>query len=236
MKINETASSGFQRGADDYERSRPSYPQAVLDTLPMGGLVVDVAAGTGKLTRLLTGDVIAVEPIAAMRTIAARFAPTVAGVAESLPIRDASVDLVTVAQAFHWFEIRRAFTEIARVLKPGGTLAMMWNDWDDSIPWVAEVHGMIRALDDQSYEREVDWPAVVARHELYTPVERIDLPNPQQTNRAMVVDRAMSTSFVSASSSDVRDDLAARIAAVIATLDEPFDLPYVTMLFTCRRP
>ena len=235
MKINETASSGFQRGADDYERSRPSYPQAVLDTLPMGGLVVDVAAGTGKLTRLLTGDVIAVEPIAAMRTIAARFAPTVAGVAESLPIRDASVDLVTVAQAFHWFEIRRAFTEIARVLKPGGTLAMMWNDWDDSIPWVAEVHGMIYALDNESYEREVDWPAVVAKYELYTPVERIDVPNPQPTNRAMVVERAMSTSFVSASPVEVRDDLARRIAHVIADLDEPFDQPYVTMLFTCRR-
>jgi SAM-dependent methyltransferase len=233
--INATASAGFERGAVDYERARPSYPQAMLDVLPLGGRVVDLAAGTGKLTRLLRGDVVAVEPVAAMRAIAATFAPAIGGVAEALPFRDGSVDVVTVAQAFHWFRTGPALREIARVLRPGGTLAMMWNDVDDSLPWAAEVHRVIRAQDNAAYERDIDWPAIVAQYELFTPVERVDLPNPFPADRAAVVARAMSTSFVSAASADVRDEVARDVAAVVAGMDEPFDFPYVTMLFTCRR-
>ena len=115
-RIRAAAAEGFQQGAEAYEASRPSYPpDAVAHILEVTGLgpgrrVLDLAAGTGKLTRLLVpsgADVVAVEPVAAMRETLTRALPDVEaldGTAEAIPLGDASVDAVTVAQAFHWFD------------------------------------------------------------------------------------------------------------------------------------
>lgn len=240
--INRSATVGFEQGAADYERARPSYPQAVLDAVPLreGAVVVDLAAGTGKLTRQLAASpafVVGVEPVGAMRAVLATFAPAVAGTAEHLPLRDSSVDAVTVAQAFHWFDRARALTEIARVLRPNGQLVMVWNERDSSVPWVEAMTRVIHAHDHgTSYESDIEWAPVVAASGRFTPLEHLELDNPQRgVDVETVVARAASTSYVAAAGSEVVDQVRRDVRAIVADFDEPFDLPYVTHLFTCRR-
>jgi SAM-dependent methyltransferase len=128
----------FDLAADEYERTRPDYPDAVVEALPLApdATVVDVGAGTGKLTRVLArhyARVIAVEPLDAMRAILEEVVPDAeshAGSAEALPLADASVDAVFAAQAFHWFANDESVAEFARVLRPGGVLALVWNEGD----------------------------------------------------------------------------------------------------------
>ena len=132
MVSDEQFATAFDDAAQEYERGRPGYPREAIDwvtrELPLDrrSVVVDLAAGTGKLTRDLTrrfDEVIAIEPLAAMREQLARAAPTaraLEGSAERIPVPDASADAVFVAQAFHWFDPARALDELARVLRPGG--------------------------------------------------------------------------------------------------------------------
>ena len=132
----------FDRVAAEYEAARPSYPDRILDLLPIGGAatVLDLGAGTGKLTRVLARrypHVIAVEPLGAMRAILESVVPEAdakAGSAEAIPLGDAAVDAVFAAQAYQWFANERALTEIARVLKPGGVFAVVWNEGIDPLP------------------------------------------------------------------------------------------------------
>jgi SAM-dependent methyltransferase len=117
-----------------YERGRPEWPPELLNRLPVGpdARVVDLGAGTGKLTRLLASaysGVVAVEPDPAMRRLIDAGEP-VAGSAEAIPLAEASVDAVFAAEAFHWFDWDRAVPEIARVLRPRGVLALLWNRYD----------------------------------------------------------------------------------------------------------
>ena len=140
----------FGAVAADYDRGRPSYPDSVLDRLAaVAGLgpgtdVLDLAAGTGKLTRQLVAagaSVVAVEPSAGMRERLVAAMPGVRvldGTAEDIPLPDASVDLVTVAQAFQWFRTTDALDEIHRVLRPGGWLALMWNA-EPTTRWAREL-------------------------------------------------------------------------------------------------
>jgi SAM-dependent methyltransferase len=129
--------------AEDYERGRIGWPTEALDGVE-GDVVLDLAAGTGKLTRLLAGRfprVIAVEPLAGMRAVLERLVPaagSLPGSAEAIPLGDASVDAVFVAEAFHWFDHAAAAREIARVLRPGGTLRLLFHDWDAYEPPIGE--------------------------------------------------------------------------------------------------
>jgi ubiquinone/menaquinone biosynthesis C-methylase UbiE len=136
------AAEAFDRASDEYERGRPSYPaEAVAQLVEAlrigpGRTVLDLAAGTGKLTRLLAGTgarIVAVEPAAGMRRRLEDDLPTVvalAGTAEAIPLGNGTVDAVTVAQAFHWFDGEAAIAEIHRVLVPGGRLGLVWNGRD----------------------------------------------------------------------------------------------------------
>lgn len=149
----------FASVADVYERGRPEYPPAVVGAFTAelgvapGAPVLDLAAGTGKLTRALLAagfDVVAVEPQAPLR---ARIATVVGrrrvreGVAEAIPLSDASVDAVTVADGFHWFNHAEALAEIRRVLTPGGGLAVLSTvpDWS-AASWGHELGTMIQRL------------------------------------------------------------------------------------------
>lgn len=145
------AARGFGSEAAAYDHAGPSYPMDAIAWLTEklgikpGRQVVDLAAGTGTLTALLAdagADVVAVEPVASMRgLLRGRLPgiPVLAGAAEALPLADKSVDAVVVARAFHWFDARRALDEIARVVRPGGCLGLIWNARDRSAEWVEQV-------------------------------------------------------------------------------------------------
>jgi SAM-dependent methyltransferase len=166
MAVHEVAEQGFGREAEEYERVRPSYPaEAVawlVDNLGLGPgrTVLDLAAGTGKLTRLLVpfgAAVLAVEPVDGMRrgfVAAVPGVPMVAGVAEALPVAGESLDAVTVAQAFHWFDADRAFGELARVLRPRGRVGLIWNARDRSSDWVNEVWSIMDRVEKRAPWRD----------------------------------------------------------------------------------
>jgi ubiquinone/menaquinone biosynthesis C-methylase UbiE len=139
--------NSFGAAASIYERARPTYPDAAVDwLLPAGNpKVVDLGAGTGKLTRMIAArglDVTAVDPSAGMLEQlrkAVPGVPTLQGSAERLPLQDSSVDAVLVAQAWHWVDLAPASVEVARVLKPGGRLGLIWNHRDERVDWVREL-------------------------------------------------------------------------------------------------
>ena len=131
----------FERTADAYERGRPGYAEAALDAVPVraDAAVLDLAAGTGKLTRQLVRRferVVAVEPLSGMRAVLQHVVPeaeALPGTATEIPLEDAAVGAVFVGEAFHWFGNDDAVREIARVLRPGGTLAVLFNQADGKI-------------------------------------------------------------------------------------------------------
>jgi ubiquinone/menaquinone biosynthesis C-methylase UbiE len=161
----------FGQIAAEYDAARPEYPAEALARaesalgLDARSRVVDLAAGSGRLTRALTerfGEVVAVEPDDAMRAILMRRSPEVealAGTAERIPLSDGNVDAVFVGDAFHWFDERSAVEEIARVLRPGGGVALLWNNWwRDSAGGTTDslqpaLPGGARALLDDVYVR-----------------------------------------------------------------------------------
>lgn len=125
----------YDRAAEDYERGRTGWPDAICDGIS-AKMVLDLAAETGKLTRLLVrhyAKVIAVEPLPVMRSVGERTVPRAEwrdGVAERIPLADASVDAAFVAEAFHWFDSLAAAHELARVVRPGGTVVIAFTDWE----------------------------------------------------------------------------------------------------------
>lgn len=168
MPVHDVAAAGFGAASDVYERARPSYPPdavawlvAALGLGP-GAVAVDLAAGTGKLTRLLapTGArLLAVEPVAGMRRLLVARQPglpVVAGTAEAIPLRAGSLDAVTVAQAFHWFDADAAFAELARVLRPGGRVGLIWNARDRTVAWVDAVWSIMDRVEKRAPWRDHD--------------------------------------------------------------------------------
>lgn len=255
------AAIGFERGADDYERARPSYPAEAVDLitdvcdLAPGVSVCDLAAGTGKLTRLLVpsgAEVVAVEPVAAMRSQLARAVPGVVvldGTAESIPLDDASVDALTVAQAFHWFDTDRALPEIRRVLRPGGHLVLVWNVRDETVDWVRQFTEVVVARSGgrpyTPYHQLRSGEAMTADHVevvrtsgLFGDVRDELFPNPQVVTLDDVVARAASTSFVSALDAEPRQALLEEIRELVATHPdtvgrERFVFPHETLVSWC---
>lgn len=252
MEISDVAASGFGAGADDYERGRPSYPDDAVAWLvaelgiEASSVVVDLAAGTGKLTRLLvpTGArMVAVEPVAAMRDQLVRTCPEVTvveGTAEATGLPDGSADAVTVAQAFHWFDPVAASAEIARVLRPGGHLGIVFNERDVREPWVAELSRLIRWDERERwrvpYTVEVDWAATLAASgPQFEPAARYDTTYRQPMDAETLVARVLSTSYVAVLPADERARLADAVRALAEPLGDTFELPYVTVAYAARR-
>ncbi len=152
--------ASFGPTAAAYARSRPNYPEAAVDWLVPAGAarVLDLGAGTGKLTEALVArglDVVAVDPSGAMLAELRRACPdaeTLEGRAEAIPLPDGSVDAVVVAQAWHWFDPGRAAAEIARVLRPGGRLGLVWNTRDKSVEWVTRFERIVDCGDTPAYD------------------------------------------------------------------------------------
>jgi len=251
--INRAAAVGFERGAGDYEQARPSYPTAavalVVDVLGLrpGRRVLDLAAGTGKFTRLLVpsgAELVAVEPVAAMREELVSQVPGVEaldGRAEDLPIDDGSVDAVVSAQAFHWFDATRALAEVHRVLRAGGRLALVWNVRNERVDWVRQFGTiLVAAAGRKPYVDGTDWAAVVASSGGFTELRRERFTYDQPIDADLLVQRAASTSFVSALPDDERARCLDRVRELTRTHPDlagrdMFDFPYLTDVFWCER-
>ena len=179
------AARGFEHAPKPYEIGRPAYPAEAIERLVAelgiedGTRVLDLAAGTGKLTRMLvpTGAfVVAVEPVDGMRAELTRSLPGVqarAGTAEAIPLPDGSVDAVVVGQAFHWFDGDAALAEIHRVLRPGGRLGLIWNVKDESVDWIEKLGGIMESYrGDAPRVASGAWKEAFDRTTLFTPLER----------------------------------------------------------------
>ena len=229
--VHQVARVGFGREAEAYERSRPSYPPDAVDWLVEhlrigpGAVVVDLAAGTGKLTRLLTptgASVVAVEPVPAMRQVlreAVPAVPAVAGTAEAMPFKGASVDAVCVAQAFHWFDADRAFAELARVLRPGGRAGMVWNARDRTVDWVDRVWSIMDAVERHAPWRDHDKrpDAVLSDRPGFGPLRPATFRQEHVTTPAGVVDRMRGVSHVAALEPEAQAEVLAGVRAVLDT-------------------
>jgi SAM-dependent methyltransferase len=244
--------TSFGSAAATYERGRPPYPPEVLDWLlpPGARRVLDLGAGTGKLTRQLAGrglDVVAVEPLAGMRAELSRVlpdTPVLDGSAEHIPLPDGSVDAVLAAQAWHWVTPERAAPEVARVLRPGGTLGLVWNERDDREPWVSalnrivEEQGRKKQADDMRAHNDSDNPAVGPP---FGPLELHQVPWVHDTTGPELVDMIASRSYVILLPEDKREALLVSVRRLTET--DPalagrtqIPLPYVTWCWRTRRP
>ena len=230
----------FGSVADAYDRGRPGYPTEAIAWLvgdqPL--TVLEVGAGTGKLTETLVAlghDVHATDPddemLARLRTRLPDVRTTAAS-AEDLPAPDASYDVVVGAQCFHWFDHERALPEIARVLKPGGHLALVWNQRDERIPWVRRLGALIG-----SQESGTDPTPEVDGSECFGPLESRTHKHWQVIDRVSIQDLVLSRSNVAVLDADGR---AAKVAEVLDFYDDygrgmdGMQLPYVATSFRAQ--
>jgi SAM-dependent methyltransferase len=232
--VHRIAAEGFASSADAYERGRPGYPAQAIDwlreRLGLGSEseVVDLAAGTGKLTRALTGigcQVTAVEPVTEMREMIQRPARAVEGTAESIPIDERSADLVTVGQAFHWFDWDVALAEMHRVLRARGHLALLWNVRLLEDPVQAAVEELLGPYTEKiPRHRDGDWRRALEESHLFGPLEEGSFASEQTLDADALVDRVASTSVVGALGPGQRDALLTRARDLAA--DGPVLLRY----------
>ena len=234
--------NSFGPAARTYEETRPGYPEEAVEWLVPSGArrVLDIGAGTGKFTRLLRAEgreVIAVDPSAQMLEVLREKVDgveTLLGTAESLPLPDESVDAVTVAQAWHWVDGDRGVREIARVLKPGGVLGLIWNARDDDVTWVREFGEAIGANDAITPD-SIDELAIGAPFE---PGVELALPWLQHLTRPGLLALARTRSHFLVQDQE-RQDLALAAVAEVVTRHHgdaaAIDLPYVTRAYRFRR-
>jgi SAM-dependent methyltransferase len=210
----------FDRAALEYEHGRPGWPAELLDVVPVpaSATVLDLAAGTGKLTRVLVERyprVIAVEPLAALREILVERVPraeALDGRAEAIPLEDASVDAVFVAQAFHWFE-NEAAAEIGRVLRPGGVLAIVWNEGAAGrSPLPAAYRARINQLISESPQTGAE-PHEFIGHGPFGKVQSAEVLHEQVSDRDAVLAFAASVSWIARR--DDREQLLTELADLV---------------------
>jgi len=239
----------FGAMAAEYERGRPGWPaDAIAGLLERfrARTVLDLAAGTGKLTAVLAdlaGEVVAVEPDDGMRRVLESKLPgarVLAGTAEAIPLPEASVDAAFVAEALHWFDLDRAAVELARVVRPGGGVALLWNyalweaePWNDEVNAVLEPHH--RAAGG-SRRANVPWRDVLERDERFAPLRDETTEHEQPTDRDGLVAMIASFSWVGGLPADRRN---ATLAAVRGVLErrgvDALTLRYRTQITTTRR-
>ncbi|MCT1394258.1 class I SAM-dependent methyltransferase [Microbacterium sp. p3-SID338] len=242
--VDVTRARSFESIGEEYDRYRPGFPERAADIIVPDRVAtaLDLGAGTGKFTGLLVARatrVIAIEPSAPMLAVLARTLPTVdalLGTAESIPVPDGSVDAVSVAQAFHWFDRDTAAAQIARTLVPHGTLGLLWNRADPACAWDLACHRVAHpavGADDDTSASATDLPGFVLEiHEEVRWTERITredyLRRWGTVSSFLVADEAQRTAMVAA------------LEAVLDGTDETrgkaeFDLPHLTDVFRYRR-
>ncbi len=223
--------------AEAYDRARPSYPDEAVSWMTGTGrsVVLELGAGTGKLTELLHAgghDVLATDPLPEMLDLLTRRVPvrTVAAAAEHIPVRSRSVDLVVCGQSFHWFDHDRALAEIARVLRPGGVLALVWNTYDEAIPWVRRLKQLISP--GAGAQDEEAGPLMETPY--FGFVDKKQFRNWSTHTAASLADLTRSVSYVATMSESDRAGVLAKVDALYAGYGRGHDgmqLAYVTRCY-----
>jgi SAM-dependent methyltransferase len=240
MSDHAARARSFGAEATAYDRGRPGYPEAALRAcLPAiaagrAPRVLDLAAGTGKLTAgllALGADVVAVEPLPEMRALIPAPAEALDGRAEAIPLGDATVDAVLVGQAFHWFDQAAALAEVARVLRPGGTVGLLWNLLDDRVPWVAAVCDVF-AAEDRASRAGAD-PAPWTAAPGLTDPEPLLIDHAQPADADVLVDNIASRSAVILRPPAERAALLAQVRALAPP--SPFAIPYACRVWRALR-
>ena len=238
--IHRAAAEGFSRSAEAYERGRPRYPaealELLLPRLPAGAAVLDLAAGTGVLTRPLLEaglEVVAVEPVAEMRAALPGSARALEGTAEAIPLGSGEVDAVVVGQAFHWFDGDAALAEIHRVLRPDGLLALFWNRRVDEDPVNCAIHEVVEPYRANTPTHRLDaWRAPFERTSLFAPLSEHELPNEQRLDAGGMEARVGSISFIATLDEPERTRVLERARAIAG--EGTVTVPYRTEVQLCR--
>lgn len=228
----------FGAAADAYALARPGYPvDAVRFVLPeQPRRVLDLGAGTGKLTAVLLDlglDVVAVEPDDAMRAHVDPRAEVLPGTAEDLPVDDASVDAVVVGQAWHWFSLPAALASVQRVLRPGGTLGLLWNVLDDTEGWARELADAV-GMEDRLSLVGTDQTRPFDEPDDLGPWSRELFRHAQPADADLVVANMASRSIVIMRPQQERLELLGRVRSVVP--ETAFEVPWVTDAWRAVRP
>lgn len=210
----------FHRAAAEYDRGRPGWPPAILELLPLddSSTVLDLGAGTGKLTQILVdryARVVAVEPLDELRAILAERVPQAdvrAGVAEQIPLGDGDLDGVFAGQAFHWFANDAAVAEIARVLRPGGVLALLWNRALEPSPLPAYYRARLERLHDERRPAATD-EDIIVRSGFFGDETEEYVDHEQVSDREDVLAFAASVSWIAMR--DDRDEILAELSQML---------------------
>lgn len=231
--------ASFDSAAETYQQARPGYPDEAVDWLLAAGprQVLDLGAGTGKLTRSLAGRVAtlyAVDPgprMLAQLTAVVPQAIASVGSAEPIPLPDACVDAVLVAQAWHWVDPDRAIPEVRRVLRPGGELGLIWNVRDESVPWVSALTAIIHGSGAEQFVAEgVGSPAHLG------PAQRRTFGWKRPFTRQSLLELVRSRSYLITAPAAERDRILAQVSNLLDTHPDLADpdgwlLPYRTVAF-----
>ena len=244
---HEVAISGFSIDANRYESGRPGYPtdavQFILETIDPDGaeIVIDVGAGTGKLTRELAASparVIALDPVAEMLALIPAHAPMahlVLGSAEKIPVDDGVASALTAAQAFHWFDPHRVWDEFARVLRPNGAVVLVWNARLRDQDWVDRIWSLMDDVEKRAPWRDHDNPEIDETHEMFSDVERTTFDHAVEMTDETVLGRVLSVSHVAVLPDARRAAIADEVRQIIDSVDRPLVMNYRTDVFVRRR-
>lgn len=243
--MNARDGTRFGEATEAYAEGRPGYPAAaivwMLGEQPL--TVLDLGAGTGKLTVQVVAQghhAVAVDPDASMLAGLNEALPDIdarVGTAEEIPLPDASVDAVVCGQAWHWVDVPAASREVARVLRPGGVLGLVWNIRDESVPWIGALTRAMRGAVAESLIAN-GGPTVAAPFaSLESRVFAWNAPLPREALVAMVHSR----SYYIAADADGRAEIDGRVEEVLAGVPAlentgTVDLPYVTHAYRAVAP
>ncbi len=235
-----TDALSFGAAAAAYDTYRPSYPPAALEWAigPGPGPVVDLGAGTGIMTRVLLGlgyQVIPVEPDPRMRERLAETTPGVTpldGTGEQIPLPGGSVDAVVCGQSYHWFDRERAHPEIARVLRPGGVLAPVWNLRDDDVPWIAEFTRIVHGPSSRGY---VGSESIDSFGPLFTAPELEVFRHTVAMTTDDLLALVTTRSYYLVAPPERRAATVAAIRDLVAGFPQPFEVPYLTKAYRAHK-
>jgi ubiquinone/menaquinone biosynthesis C-methylase UbiE len=250
--VHAVAAQGFQQAATVYEQSRPSYPSEMIDWMKTlcqnPDIVVDLGAGTGKLTRLLGSlgarELVAIEPVAGMRENLKNIpiiTKIIDGSAEHIPLEDHTVDMIVCGQSFHWFATHRSLAEFNRVLKTNGVLVLAWNKPDNTgREWANDIMKYIESLKPPlvTQYRTMEWKNAFDNQNFFSTLQSKQFNHTERSTRDLLVKRALSMSFVAALPAEEQAKVVAELNRLIDSADkmrgvDELDVHHLTDVYWC---